>query len=114
MLTSGSDGPARPPSQFPSPPKFYFLRFVLHGWLEDNCVETLKNIRAVIRSSEDGGRLYIAEIPLNKDSGRFKSTHYDENKRRVGENGRGVYGDPREERVQDRESTWEQVVRFFG
>ena len=65
-------------SQLPSPPKVYFLRFVLHDWFEDDCVKILKNIRAVIPSAEDGGRLYIAEILLDKDSDRFKymvSTH---------------------------------------
>jgi O-methyltransferase domain len=59
-------------SQLPSPPKVYFLRFVLHDWFEEDCVKILKNIRAVIPSAEDGGRLYIAEILLDEDSDRFK------------------------------------------
>jgi len=65
-------------SRLPNPPKVYFLRFVLHDWFEDECVKILKNIRAVIPSAKDGGRLYIAEILLDKDSDRFKhmvSTH---------------------------------------
>ncbi|KAF9646659.1 S-adenosyl-L-methionine-dependent methyltransferase [Thelephora ganbajun] len=59
-------------SLLPNPPKVYFLRFVLHDWFEDHCVEILKNIRDVIPKAEDGGRLYIAEILLDKDSDRFK------------------------------------------
>jgi len=59
-------------SRLPIPPKVYFLRFVLHDWFEDECVKILKNIRAVIPSAKDGGRLYIAEILLDKDSDRFK------------------------------------------
>jgi len=65
-------------SRLPTPPKVYFLRFVLHDWFEDDCVRILRNIRAVIPSAGDGGRLYIAEILLEKDSDRFKymvSTH---------------------------------------
>ena len=65
-------------SRLPFPPKIYFLRFVLHDWFEDDCVRILKNIRAVIPSAKNGGRLYIAEILLDKDSDRFKymvSTH---------------------------------------
>lgn len=58
--------------QLPSPPKVYLLRFVLHDWFEDDCVKILKNIRDVIPSGEDGGRLYIAEILLDEDSDRFK------------------------------------------
>lgn len=71
---------AQPPyiSRLPFPPKVYFLRFVLHDWFEDDCVKILKNIRDVIPQAKDGGRLYIAEILLDKDSDRFKymvSTH---------------------------------------
>jgi len=65
-------------SRLPIPPKVYFLHFVLHDWFEDECVKILKNIWAVIPSAKDGGRLYIAEILLDKDSNRFKymvSTH---------------------------------------
>ena len=65
-------------SQLLSPPKVYFLRFILHDWPEDDCVRILKNIRAVIPKAEEGGRLYIAEVLLDKDSDRFKymvSTH---------------------------------------
>ena len=65
-------------SNLPLPPKVYFLRFVLHDWFDDDCVRILKNIRDVIPSAKDGGRLYIAEILLDKDSDRFKymvSTH---------------------------------------
>lgn len=65
-------------SRLPFPPKIYFLRFVLHDWFEDGCVKILKSIRDVIPSAENGGRLYIAEILLDKDSDRFKymvSTH---------------------------------------
>ena len=62
----------------PLPPKVYFLRFVLHDWFGDDCVKILKNVRDVIPTEEDGGRLYIAEILLDEDSDRFKymvSTH---------------------------------------
>ena len=59
-------------SQLLSPPKVYFLRFILHDWPEDDCVRILKNIRAVIPKAEEGGRLYIAEVLLDKDSDRFK------------------------------------------
>lgn len=59
-------------SRLPCPPKIYFLRFVLHDWFEGDCIRILNNIRAVIPNAEDGGRLYIAEILLDKDSDRFK------------------------------------------
>ena len=59
-------------SQLLSPPKVYFLRFILHDWPEDDCVRILKNIRTVIPKAEEGGRLYIAEVLLDKDSDRFK------------------------------------------
>ena len=67
-----------PQPQLPILPKVYFLRFVLHDWFEDDCVRILKNIQDVIPSAADGGRLYIAEILLDKNSDRFKymvSTH---------------------------------------
>ena len=80
-------------SRLPVPPKVYFLRFVLHGWFEDECVKILKNIWAVIPSMKDGGWLYITEILLDKDSDRSKymvSTH-DEHDWRVGEDRGGVW-----------------------
>ena len=59
-------------SRLPFPPRVYFLRFVLHDWFRNDCIKILKNIRAVIPSAMDGGRLYIAEILLDEDSDRFK------------------------------------------
>ena len=49
-----------------------FIRFIIHDWVDQDCLRILKPIRDVIPSEAEGGRLYIADSVLDKKSERLK------------------------------------------
>ena len=48
------------------------MRFILHNWVDEDCLRILKPIRDVIPSEAEGGRLYIADLVLDEMSERLK------------------------------------------
>ena len=52
--------------------KIFFMRFIIHDWVDEDCLRILKPIRDVIPSEAEGGRLYIADSVLDEKSERLK------------------------------------------
>ena len=50
----------------------FFMRFVIHNWVDKNCLRILKPICDVIPSEAEGGRLCIAELVLDEKNKRLK------------------------------------------
>lgn len=52
--------------------KVFFMRFIIHDWVDEDCLRILKPIRDVIPSGAEGGRLYIADSVLDENTERLK------------------------------------------
>lgn len=52
--------------------RIFFMRFIIHDWVDEDCLRILKPIRDVIPSEAEGGRLYIADSVLDEKSERLK------------------------------------------
>ena len=52
--------------------QIFFMRFIIHDWVDEDCLRILKPIRDVIPSEAEGGRLYIADSVLDERSERLK------------------------------------------
>jgi len=52
--------------------KIFFMRFIIHDWVDEDCLRILKPIRDVVPSEAEGGRLYIADSVLDEKSERLK------------------------------------------
>ena len=52
--------------------KIFFMRFIIHDWVDEDCLRLLKPIRDVIPTEAEGGRLYIADSVLDEKSERLK------------------------------------------
>lgn len=52
--------------------KVFFMRFIIHNWVDEDCLRIPKPICDVIPSEAEGGRLYIADSVLDENSERLK------------------------------------------
>ena len=52
--------------------RIFFMRFIIHDWVDEDCLRILRPIRDVIPSEAEGGRLYIADSVLDEKSERLK------------------------------------------
>ena len=50
----------------------FFMRFIIHDWVDEDCLRILKPIRDVTPSEAEGRRLYIADSVLDEKSERLK------------------------------------------
>ncbi|KAL5697458.1 hypothetical protein ACHQM5_028593 [Ranunculus cassubicifolius] len=50
------------------------LKWIMHGWSDEECVKILKRCREAIPSKDDGGKVIIIDIVIDCEKGEFKST----------------------------------------